>query len=470
MQGPIFIGRLLEMRWPLQAYKLAQNITIVAQDLELHDALINILFLQSLAAYELRCYRKAGELLDHLKMVAKTANISPPKEIADRIRTEEKAVDTRIREMQHGAYDWLSLFRRSMTQRSERRYLLEAADFIGPVKLEWAPGKGRGLFLTRDVRAGELLIAEKAIGVGFKGENATDHRNSYGFIFPRTMLPANSTTSGVAAAQLIFGARDNPALSHQLAQLSGGPKSDSLASLRLPPSENAWLESKLQVSDQLNLEQIKTLMEVNSYHPPLIKEGIATDPRLGHREAVGIFYASSFMNHSCIPNASRIAFGDIMVIRANTNLKKGAEITQSYMPRAPYHERAIRLKDGWGIDCTCALCQADHLEGHRKLSQRKKLIQYMEWVLGPISRFGLPLLLLSKFLPKRWAHIPTSPLVFLVKRLVRMMEDTFTSSEDRRPKDQNLSVAYSMLSSFTKFQDHLISIDVRPLHTPRPFG
>ena len=456
------------MRWPLQAYKLAQSVSTVTQDLELHDALTKTLFLQSLAAYELRCYRKAGELLDNLRIVAKTANISPSKEISGRIRTAEKAADARLREMQHGAYDWLSLFRRSMTQRSEQRYLIEAADFIGPVKLEWAPEKGRGLFLTRDVRAGELLIVEKAIGVGFKGENATDYRKSYDFMFPRTIVPGISTAIGVAVAQLLSGARDNPSLSDQLAQLSGGPKSDSLAPLKLPPSEDAWLESKLQVSDQLNLEQIKTIIEVNSYELPLITKDLAT---LDRREAVGIFYAASFMNHSCIPNASRIAFGDIMVIRANTNLKKGVEITQSYVAGASYHERAIRLKRGWGIDCTCALCQADHIAGHGKLSQRKKLIQYMGWVLGPIlSMFGPPIHLLSRLLPKRWAHIPASPLVFLVKRLVRMMEDTFTYSEDRRPKDQHLRAAYSMLSAFTRFQDHLIAVEVRPLHTSRPFG
>jgi hypothetical protein len=57
MQGPILIGRLLEMRRPLQAYKLAQRVTIIAQDLELRDILIDILFLQSLAAYELRCFQ-----------------------------------------------------------------------------------------------------------------------------------------------------------------------------------------------------------------------------------------------------------------------------------------------------------------------------------------------------------------------------------------------------------------------------
>lgn len=468
MQGPILIGRVLELRRPLQAYKLAQNITIVAQDLELHDALISTLFLQSLAAYELRCYRKAGELLDHLRTVAKTANISPPKDIEDRIRTAKKAADTRIREMQHAAYDWVSLFRRSVTQESERSSLMEAADFIGPVKLDWAPGKGRGLFLTRDVRAGELLIVEKAICVGVEGEKATDYRKSYAFLFPRTVVPGISTASGVAAAQLIAGARDNPSLSHQLAQLSGGPKSGSLPSLKVPPSEGAWLESKAQVSDQLDLEQFRTIIEVNSYNLPLITKDLATNPSLDRRKTGGIFYASSFMNHSCIPNASRTAFGDIMVIRANTNLKKGAEIMQSYVTGAPYHERAVRLKDSWGIDCTCALCQADRIQGDIKLSQRKKLTQYMVWVLGPISSFfGSPILLLSRLLPKRWAHLLASPLVVLVKRLVRMMEDTFTYSEDRRPKDQYLSAAYSMLSIFA-FQDHPAAIVVRlcihPVH------
>ena len=40
---------------------------------------------------------------------------------------------------------------------------LDAANFIGPIEIKWSPGKGRGLFLTRDVRAGELLLVEDAI-------------------------------------------------------------------------------------------------------------------------------------------------------------------------------------------------------------------------------------------------------------------------------------------------------------------
>ena len=464
MQGPILIGRLLEMRRPLQAYKLAQRITTIAQELELHDILIKILFLQSLAAYELRCYHKAGELLDALRTVVKTANISPPKETSDQIRRARKAVDTRLHELQHGDYDWLSLFRKSITQGSEQRYLLEAADFIGPVKLDWAPGKGRGLFLTRDVRAGELLIVEKAICVGVEGESAIDHRESYDFSFPRTVVPGVSTAGGMAVAQLLSGVLDNPDLyHHHLAQLSGGPKSDSLPSLKLPPSENVWLESELPAVDRLDLKQIKTVIELNAYNLPLVAKGFSTSPSLDHEETGGLFYACSFMNHSCIPNAYRIAFGDIMVIRANIDLKKGAEITQSYMSRAPYHHRASGLKERWGVDCTCVMCQGDRMEGYKVLSRRKQLTRFTEWVLGPIaSYFGPFSLLLSRLFPRRWARIPAFPLVFALKRLVRRMEDTFTHSEDRRYKDLHLSAAYSMLGVLTDSQDHLTAIEVRP--------
>ena len=457
----MLIGQLLKMRRPLQAYKLAQRLTIVAQDLELYDVLIDILFLQSLAAYELRCYRKASELFDDLRTVAKTANISFPKETSDRFRTAKKAVDARLRELQHGNYDWLSLFRQSMTQGSEQKYLLEAADFIGPVKLDWAPGKGRGLFSTRDVRAGELLIVEKAIGVGFKGENATDYRKSYDFSFPRTVVPGISTVDGRAVAQLISGVLDNPELYHQLAQLSGGPRSDFLPSLKLPPSENVWLESELPAFDRLDLEQIKAMIQLNAYSLPLVSKDLTTGPNLDYEEAGGLFYACSFMNHSCIPNAYRVTFGDIMVIRANTDITKGSEITQSYMAKTPYHLRASGLRNNWGIDCTCAVCQADRKEGYKVLSQRKKLIRYTGWVVGPMaSCFGRLLLPLSRFLPRRWAHIPAFPLIFALKRLVRMMEDTFTHSEDRRYKDLHLSAAYFILATLTKSQDHLTAIEV----------
>ena len=35
-------------------------------------------------------------------------------------------------------------------------------NFYGPLEIEWLGSKGRGMVLTRDVAAGELLLFEKA--------------------------------------------------------------------------------------------------------------------------------------------------------------------------------------------------------------------------------------------------------------------------------------------------------------------
>jgi hypothetical protein len=39
---------------------------------------------------------------------------------------------------------------------------LDHATFSGPVIIKESPGRGRGLFTTRDVKVGELLLCEKA--------------------------------------------------------------------------------------------------------------------------------------------------------------------------------------------------------------------------------------------------------------------------------------------------------------------
>lgn len=51
--------------------------------------------------------------------------------------------------------------------RSARPPHLDHADYIGPVVVKSSPGQGEGLFTTRFVKAGELLICEKAFAHGY---------------------------------------------------------------------------------------------------------------------------------------------------------------------------------------------------------------------------------------------------------------------------------------------------------------
>lgn len=45
--------------------------------------------------------------------------------------------------------------------------LLDHATYIGPVVVKEASSYGRGLFTTKDVKAGDLLLCEKAFGYAF---------------------------------------------------------------------------------------------------------------------------------------------------------------------------------------------------------------------------------------------------------------------------------------------------------------
>lgn len=65
----------------------------------------------------------------------------------------------RLEEQQTGTFNFKSLYKEASKLRPPQ---LDHATFVGPVKVQMSPGRGRGLFTTRPVKAGELLLCEKA--------------------------------------------------------------------------------------------------------------------------------------------------------------------------------------------------------------------------------------------------------------------------------------------------------------------
>lgn len=64
-------------------------------------------------------------------------------------------------EARDGTYDWKSLHE-SVTSKTSIT-LVDAADYLGPVYLGRTPEMGRGLLASRDITAGELILANKSI-------------------------------------------------------------------------------------------------------------------------------------------------------------------------------------------------------------------------------------------------------------------------------------------------------------------
>jgi hypothetical protein len=74
----------------------------------------------------------------------------------------------RLHEQLTGTYDFKHMQKEARTIEPP---ILDHATFIGPVEIRTtSDGKGRGMFLTKDVKAGDLLICEKAFGYASTGK------------------------------------------------------------------------------------------------------------------------------------------------------------------------------------------------------------------------------------------------------------------------------------------------------------
>lgn len=79
-------------------------------------------------------------------------------------RKELRRTEDRLREQDHGLYDFLAMHKAAVERAPP---CLDVANFTGPVTIKMTEGRGRGMFTTRDMTAGELLLCEKAFSYSF---------------------------------------------------------------------------------------------------------------------------------------------------------------------------------------------------------------------------------------------------------------------------------------------------------------
>ncbi|KAH0832709.1 TPR domain protein [Fonsecaea pedrosoi] len=145
------------------------------------------LFSKALALYHLQRYRECREIL-------KTVLVNYPSNAP--AKTKLTRTIQRLAEQEDGKYNLKGLRTEAAKLRPPQ---LDHTTFSGPVAIRTSNGRGRGLFTTRAVKAGELLLCEKAFAYAFDdSQKATAGGNSTILINAET----NSITIG-AQAELI---------------------------------------------------------------------------------------------------------------------------------------------------------------------------------------------------------------------------------------------------------------------------
>ncbi|XAR65215.1 Histone-lysine N-methyltransferase [Bertholletia excelsa] len=225
----------------------------------------------------------------------------------------------------------------------------ELAEYVGGVEIKRSEMGGRGLFATKNIEIGTLLIITKAI--------ATE----------RGIIPTSSGEDLGESAQLVMwknfiervleSARKYPRTHDLICRLSSGEREDELEvpdmSLFRPEVEE---KSSFSLSDEEpDKGRILSILDVNS----LVEDTISAKVLGKNRDyyGVGLWLLASFINHSCCPNARRLHVGDFLIIHASRDIKADEEVTFAYFDVLSPLGKRREMARNWGFDCGCKRCK-----------------------------------------------------------------------------------------------------------------
>ncbi|TVY93518.1 Histone-lysine N-methyltransferase [Lachnellula willkommii] len=325
------------------------------------------LYRGALALYGLRRFKEALEMMEIL--VRKYPESAPGKCELDRTRL-------RVAEQESGVYDFKALYKATKF----RPPLMDNASYSGPIEVRNSPGRGRGLFITRPVKAGELLLCEKAFSYCFAALPEEMWKANSKSISQSSFLidvPGNSTTVGTHA-DLIRNVSNKLARNPSL-----GPSFGDLAHRKYQGIACTSVDGSPVVDTFL----VANIIHINCFSCPLTSRDMLDDPELNraseykavkqHKSSMlrttGIWTLASYINHSCDPTTKRSFIGDLQIVRAARDMSEYTELSFKYIDRAEDMDK--KLSDGWGFHCDCVLCVEDRDVSNAVKIQRRQLIK-----------------------------------------------------------------------------------------------
>ncbi|KAK0630223.1 hypothetical protein B0T17DRAFT_488123 [Bombardia bombarda] len=260
------------------------------------------------------------------------------------IRKEYERCLARLREEEHGEYDFQAMF----SSLSPQNVHLDSGSFLSRTCVRKSKHHGNGLFATHAIKAGDLVFVEKA-----------------------TLMPNQYEPTRASAALYALMVRqlcDNPSLADTVLKLYPGEYERTGA--------EGTIVDGVPVVDIFLVEGIRTK---NCFSAPLSTyEDTKPEVPTG-RMAKGLWPHASYLNHSCVPNTMRSFLGDVLVSRAIRDIAEGEELFQQYVPVKALNDlRNSVLKDNWGFECGCGLCEGERRSSAAMLDKRREMLAKVE--------------------------------------------------------------------------------------------
>ncbi|CBF71545.1 hypothetical protein AN6829.2 [Aspergillus nidulans FGSC A4] len=361
----------------------AHEFEAALRDLDLQPtdpkSLEKALFRKAQALYHLGRFRESCETHEIL------AKQFPENTIA---KTEFSRANARLAEQQKGQYQFKRLQREAAKRVPPQ---LDHATYIGPVAVKMTDSRGRGLFTTAAVKAGDLLLCEKAFAHTF--HTAKNPKRNLSLLLN---LEAKAMTIGTQAqlmSLLVQKLSKNPKLGEVFRDLYHGG---------FQPVDVSEVDG-LPVVDTFLVERA---MSLNCFGCPAssreshIESIRVRGPENGEKvfESCGIWPLASYINHSCDSNARRSFIGDMMVIRATRDLPDNTELTFWY--ESPLiggsAAKAMDLQH-WGFKCSCIICTDIAQTNRNELKRRRTFLGTFKKLFDSPSRVPDPVRLEALF-------------------------------------------------------------------------
>ena len=280
----------------------------------------------------------------------------------------------RIVEQEKGIYNWEAMLKEARPGNLDSDH----ANYVGPIEVRVCEDStcGRGLFVTKDVEPGELLLVEKAFSAAFaKQGECKDGPEKLDKAAGGGATPQSEANKKKARDQRkAFNFR----LEAKIFTKVHSNSSLQPAFLDLYPGLTITKEGEMPES---LCEAVRTRLRHNGlwFQPLYIPSASYTSLLPTKPLSRGIWINSSYMNHTCNPNVRRSFIGDLMIVRAQTQIPRDTEIRVDYVSCLwPASQRRQILLSRYGFDCDCERCVSEATTPPRSVEARREFCNALE--------------------------------------------------------------------------------------------
>ncbi|KAI0192384.1 TPR domain protein [Xylaria flabelliformis] len=313
------------------------------------------LFREARALYELGRF---AESLEKWRMLTESypQNADALKEL---LRTEK-----RIQEAQTGGYDFVSMYE----QAKATPPIIDCATYKGPVAVREAPGRGNGLFTTKPVKAGDLLICEKAFAYCYADKDDPIGRRNMSILFQLESKRSQVGGQAYLLTDIVQKLYHSPQASQGFKALYRG----DYTPVTVPQVDGQ------QIVDTFLVDRVISL---NCFGAPRTTYdafwfGGDHSNEVGNTTC-GLWLLASHINHACSGNCARTFIGDMQIVRACQDIAVGTELCFPYQTFAPNksYEEIQETMNKWGFVCDCQWCLDLKSTTENMLSKRKEIME-----------------------------------------------------------------------------------------------